>query len=101
HSLLVRRILGLDGDDQMPKDKDPLTGAHVALIRAEIDQCAVWPEQSGAGSPATETPHTHWAYVKPVAAHVPDVRNTTWIRNDIDRFVLARLEKEGLSPSPE
>jgi mono/diheme cytochrome c family protein len=101
HSLLVRRILGLDGDDQMPKDKDPLTGAHVALIRAWIDQGAVWPEQSGAGAPATETPHTHWAYVKPVAAHVPDVRNTTWIRNDIDRFVLARLEKEGLSPSPE
>jgi mono/diheme cytochrome c family protein len=102
HSLLVRRIRGLDGDDQMPKDKDPLTAAQIALIRAWIDQGAVWPEQPGAAAAAAAEPQTkHWAYIKPVAAHVPEVRNTAWARNDIDRFVLARLEKEGLSPSPE
>src|SRR4029450_6795247 len=91
HSLLVRRIRGLDGDDQMPKDKDPLPAAQVALIRAWIDQGAVWPEQPGAGTAASETRTGHWAYARPVAAHLPEVRNTAWVRNDIDRFVLARL----------
>ena len=102
HSLIVRRIRGLDGDDQMPKDKDPLTAAQLALIRAWIDQGAVWPEPpAAAAAPAADPIAKHWSYVKPVAAHVPDVRNAAWARNDIDRFVLARLEKEGLSPSPE
>ena len=99
-SLLVRRIRGLDGEDRMPKDKDPLTDPQIALIRTWIDQGAVWPGQAAAGA-AAETPAKHWAYAKPVAAHVPDVRNTAWVRNGIDRFVLARLEQEGLSPAPE
>src|SRR6185503_8904709 len=42
-SLIVRRILGLDGDDQMPKDGDPLDQAQIALIRFWIDQGAHWP----------------------------------------------------------
>src|SRR5262249_40880952 len=54
HSRIVRRIRGLDGDDQMPKDKDPLTAAQVALIRAWIDQGAVWPEQPAAEAAASE-----------------------------------------------
>jgi hypothetical protein len=101
HSLLVRRILGLDGDDQMPKDKDPLSAGQVALIRAWIDQGAVWPEEPRAETAVTEPQTKHWSYIRPVAAHVPNVRNAAWARNDIDRFVLARLEKEGLSPAPE
>ena len=44
HSLIVRRLLGLDGEDQMPKDKDPLSAAQIALIRRWIDQGALWPE---------------------------------------------------------
>ena len=40
HSLIVRRVLGLDGDDRMPKDGDPLPPAQIALIRAWIDQGA-------------------------------------------------------------
>src|SRR5688572_12648730 len=40
-SLIVRRILGLGGDDPMPKEGDPLTPAQIALIRAWIDQGAV------------------------------------------------------------
>ncbi|HEY9230726.1 MAG TPA: DUF1549 domain-containing protein, partial [Blastocatellia bacterium] len=43
----------------------------------------------------------HWAYVKPIWPAIPSVRNATWPRNAIDRFVLARLEREGLRPSPE
>ena len=43
----------------------------------------------------------HWAYVKPVRPSPPSVKDKAWVRNPIDAFVLARLEKEGLHPSPE
>ncbi len=43
----------------------------------------------------------HWAFVKPVRPALPAVHLKTWPQNDIDYFVLAKLEKEGLKPSPE
>jgi hypothetical protein len=43
----------------------------------------------------------HWAFVAPVRPELPVVKNTSWVRNPIDRFILARLEKEGLTPSPQ
>ena len=43
----------------------------------------------------------HWAFRPPVRPPLPDVQRSGWARNPIDRFVLARLEKEGLTPSPE
>ena len=60
---------------------------------------------------ATETPLSpaakaqaalaHWAFKSPVKTTPPPVKNKSWIRNPIDNFVLARLEKEKLKPSPE
>ena len=51
---------------------------------------------------ATNLPtKTHWAYVKPGRPESPQVKNSRWVRNPIDAFVLARLEKENLKPSPE
>ena len=102
-SLLVRRILGLDDEERMPKDGDPLPEAQIALIRAWIDQGAVWPEEPGSASaPAagSEEPE-HWAYRVPARPELPAVKTEGWVRNPIDRFVLARLETEGLTPSPE
>jgi hypothetical protein len=43
----------------------------------------------------------HWAFVAPVRPAEPAVRKGEWVRNPIDRFVLAKLEAEGMSPSPE
>jgi hypothetical protein len=43
----------------------------------------------------------HWAFVAPVRPQLPEVRNKPWIKNPIDQFILARLEREGLPPSPE
>ena len=102
-SLVVRRLLGLDGEDQMPKDKDPLARAQIELIRAWIDQGAVWPETADAppASAAKDEPPQHWAYRPPIRPALPAVRTAAWVRTPIDRFVLARLEKEGLSASPE
>jgi hypothetical protein len=43
----------------------------------------------------------HWAFVKPERPPLPEVKNGSWVRTPIDRFVLARLEKEGQTPQPE
>jgi hypothetical protein len=116
-SPIVRRLLGLDGEDRMPKDEEALPAAQIALIRAWIDQGAPLPIAPGSAalppSPGLRRtaeasaeagqagPATHWAYRAPVRPELPTVKRKDWIRNDIDRFVLARLEKEGLAPSPE
>jgi hypothetical protein len=43
----------------------------------------------------------HWAFVAPARPALPEVKNPSWVKTPIDRFILARLEKEGLSPSPQ
>ena len=43
----------------------------------------------------------HWAFVAPVRPPLPIVKNKAWVRNPIDAFILARLEQNGLTPSPE
>ncbi|HBI43305.1 MAG TPA: hypothetical protein DDY78_10680 [Planctomycetales bacterium] len=43
----------------------------------------------------------HWAYIAPKRPQLPEVKNKSWPRNDMDYFILSRLEKEGLQPSPE
>lgn len=97
-SRLVRRLLGLD-KPQMPYGSDPLPPKQIALIRAWIDQGATGADSAIAvGAPASQR---HWAYVKPVRPDPPKVKTPAWVRNPIDNFILARLEKEGLATSPE
>jgi mono/diheme cytochrome c family protein len=96
-SPLVHRVLGLGEDDRMPLKKDPLSERQVRLITAWIDQGAQWPE--AAGAPVVEA--KHWSFVKPVRPELPKLKDAAWVRNPIDAFVLARLEKEGIKPSPE
>ncbi|MEZ5952283.1 MAG: DUF1549 domain-containing protein [Planctomycetaceae bacterium] len=43
----------------------------------------------------------HWAFIRPTRAELPAVRDQQWSKNAIDRFVLAKLEAQGLSPAPE
>jgi Protein of unknown function (DUF1553)/Protein of unknown function (DUF1549) len=53
-------------------------------------------------APALEAASTHWAYLKPVRPPVPQIQNSQFpIQNPIDAFIIARLEKENLAPSPE
>lgn len=97
-SELFRRVAGLSEEDQMPPMGEKLTGREMGLILAWIDQGANWPE--GVGSDAVQVAK-HWAYVPPVRSSLPQVQKSTWPRNPIDAFVLSRLEKEGLAPSPD
>lgn len=88
-SELIKRITTSNAEDIMPPKGEPLTAEQIALLRKWIDQGADWPEEK-----------PHWAFVKPTRPVVPDVGGD-WARNDIDRFILARLKQEKLSPSPE
>src|SRR3954454_9910089 len=99
-SPLLERVAGVDPDETMPpKGKgDPLTGAQVATLKRWVEQGAEWPDAAAQGpDPRKE----HWAFKKPVRPALPEVKNTGWVRNEIDRFILARLEREGLHPSKE
>ncbi|HKQ79280.1 MAG TPA: PSD1 and planctomycete cytochrome C domain-containing protein [Blastocatellia bacterium] len=103
-SLLLRRILGEDGEARMPMGGAPLRPEQIEMIRKWIDQGAEWPEGESERARAGESERRiqkHWAYIKPVRSEPPVVKNAAWARNPIDRFILARLEKEGLAPSPE
>jgi hypothetical protein len=99
-SRLLHRVLGQGGEKRMPLAREPLSAAQIAKIRAWIDAGALWPETSTAKG-VGPAPEKHWAYTKPEPSPLPAVQKEAWLRNPIDRFVLARLEKEKLAPSPE
>jgi hypothetical protein len=90
-SPLLRRVVGLD-EPAMPFGGDPLPTDEVVVLRQ-------WVADLDAARPPEKV--KHWAYAKPLRPNLPEVRDPGWTRNPIDRFVLARLESEGLSPSAE
>jgi hypothetical protein len=91
-SLLLTRILGKGGMPRMPMGFGPLNDKDIAVVKAWIDEGCI------ASAPGR---HLHWAYVNPVRPTIPKVSHPAWLRNPIDAFVMSRLDKEGLRPSPE
>jgi mono/diheme cytochrome c family protein len=89
-SLLMKRITGAGGLPRMPLGSPALSDEKIATLAKWID--------AGAALPA---PRRHWAFVPPVRPAPPSASRPAWVRNPIDAFVLARLDREGLSPSPE
>ena len=87
-SELIRRVLSTNPDDQMPPSsvKKTLSAYEVNLLKRWIDQGAEWKK--------------HWS-LEPVDAVVkpPSVRGSRYVNNDIDRFIVKRLEQEGLKPA--
>ena len=88
-SELVRRVSSTDPDVMMPPKA---TGKR--LSEREVSLLKEWVQQGGKYA-------THWSYAKPIRPAVPSVKDASWPKNDIDRFLLARLEREGLKPLPE
>ena len=89
-SEILKRVAPADPAMRMPppySDHKPLTETEVATLKAWIEQGAKW--------------QSHWSFNAPVRPAEPAVQNRAWVRNPIDTFILARLEKEGLKPSPE
>ena len=88
-SELVRRVTAEDTAVRMPPTYSGRT-----LTKDEIQRLTDWIAQ---GAPWQQ----HWAFVRPVRPLAPAVKNESWVRNAIDSFVLAKLEREGLQPAPE
>ncbi len=96
-SSLYQRIAGMGDQPRMPMGGKPLDAAQTALIKRWIEQGAEWPDHASA---KVEVVQEHWAFRPPQRPPIPKTRNKTWAKNPIDQFILARLEQEGLSPSP-
>ena len=88
-SEIMKRITSDDPDLMMPP---PDAGERLPAKQVEILKRWI-----AAG--ATYEPH--WAYVTPKRPALPAVKDAAWPKNDVDRFILARLEAEGLAPQPE
>ncbi len=88
-SQIYQRITEEDASRRMPPkySHKELRAEQIDLIRRWIEQGASWEE--------------HWAFTPPVRPEPPSVERTEWVRNPIDRFILARLEAEGLEPEAE
>jgi hypothetical protein len=96
-SPLILSVRGEGATDRMPLNRPPLSAAEIDRLQAWIDQ--------GAGGVEGERPGVapaalHWAFVPPKRPAVPEVESAGWARNPIDRFILARLRRAGLAPSP-
>lgn len=88
-SELLKRLVHADPELRMPPAATgkTLTPAEIETLKQWIDQGAQW--------------QGHWAFQSPIRPTEPVVQDASWPRNPIDRFIRAKLEKEGLKPSPE
>lgn len=86
-----------DEELRMPPEGEPLTAEEIGILRAWIDQGALWGEEAAPERAVAR----HWSLAPIGNPAIPAVANQAWCRNPIDRFILARLEREGISPSPE
>ena len=88
-SELVRRTSSSDPDVHMPPPDSGL-----ALAPAQVETLRRWVAEGARYE-------KHWSLLPPREPALPAVRREDWPRNPIDRFLLARLEREGFAPSPE
>ena len=98
--LLVRALRHTDKTLKMPPGK-ALTPEAVADVERWIREGAVLPAEAAVSQAAPARKPALWSLKAPLAAPPPVVKNTAWVRNDIDRFVLATLEAKGLAPAAE
>lgn len=88
-SELVHRILSADPDIVMPTPE-----SHLSLTAREKAILIRWVEEGAEYKP-------HWAFTKVESPAVPKVKNEAWVKNDIDRFILKKLEDKRIKPSAE
>jgi hypothetical protein len=88
-SEMVHRILSTDPEVIMPTKE-----SHLSLTAREKAILIKWIEQGAEYKP-------HWAFTKVKRPEVPKVKGGQWVKNDIDRFILAKLEENGFKPSPQ
>ncbi|MEM7391124.1 MAG: DUF1549 domain-containing protein, partial [Verrucomicrobiota bacterium] len=93
-SPLIHFLTHPDPEERMPRKSEPLSPMDIDTIVRWIDQGAPWPEG------ADESAKDHWSFKPVQRSEPPEVTNRDWPRNEVDRFVLARLEQADLKPAP-
>ncbi|MBY0524403.1 MAG: DUF1553 domain-containing protein [Gemmataceae bacterium] len=103
-SLLLQRVTHKDVKKKMPQEGKPLTDEQIADLTTWIKDGVAWPAVRipvSLGKPKAryeKLKKEHWAWQPLSDPKVPAVRDTAWARDDIDRFLLARLEAKELRP---
>ncbi len=104
---LLYRLIARKEEPAMPMGMDKLTDAEVAVIAQWINalspKVAIAPETTPTRRPGysiTEKDRQFWSFIRPVRPSPPKVKDRRWVRNEIDAFILSRLEKNGLRPNP-
>ena len=98
-SLLVKMVEGTKGVKPMPPKGPRLSADEVAALRRWIDERREDPRRREGRRPGPA--QSHWSFQPVRRPPLPAVKDAAWARTAVDRFILARLEKEGLRPSPE
>ncbi|GEP44349.1 PSD1 and planctomycete cytochrome C domain-containing protein [Brevifollis gellanilyticus] len=103
-SLLLERIQHADPKKLMPKEGDKLTAGQIADLTTWIQDGAEWPRERIPASLTRTNPEfeklkkSHWAWQPLTQPAVPPTTDTTWAEDDLDRFVLAKLDEKKLAP---
>jgi mono/diheme cytochrome c family protein len=98
-SLLIAAIKH-SGELKMPKGAAKLTDAQITDMTNWVKEGASWPAENTTAKKFTDEQRHLWS-IQPLAkSETPKVKDTAWPLNDVDRFVLSKLEKEGLKPAP-
>ncbi len=97
-SPLIQFVSNEDAELRMPPEGDRLTAAEISTLAKWVDEGADWPE--GVDLASLVDKRDHWSFKPVTSPALPTVKNPAWPRNAIDRFILARLEAEGLEPAP-
>jgi hypothetical protein len=98
-TLLLALTHAEDEDLKMPPDGKLADPAIQALTRW-VEMGAPWGEAPTGTAPTADPAEEHWAFRPLQATPVPEVRDASWVKSPIDARILARLEKEGMTPSP-
>ena len=88
-SPLVERIFSDKPGQRMPPKK-----SHKKLTAVQKETLKRWIAAGADYQP-------HWSFIAPKRPPLPAVKKTGWVRNPVDNFILAELEKHGLAPAPE
>lgn len=86
-SLAFSRMISSD-----PKEKMPPPASNLKLSDHQIELIKKWIDAGAVYEP-------HWAFVPPTKTPLPKVKNEDWAQNEIDYFILSKMEEKGLDPS--
>jgi Protein of unknown function (DUF1553)/Protein of unknown function (DUF1549)/Planctomycete cytochrome C len=99
-SPIIELITSSDPQSQMPPpEAGKLTIQQIETIQQWVASGADWPD--GVDESSIEDRRDHWSFKPPKETSPPNVTQITWPRNEIDRFILARLESEGIAPASQ